>query len=1128
MNKDFILKYLVNNLDKDDLNKSSLLAYNSDIEEVIKLAIKAKTLDRPLVVVKANIYGANQFYELISAYFNENEVVLYAPEESMRAEAIVASYENRADRLNALYRILRQKPKVIITTAYGLMRHIPSEVMMQNLIKTLKVGDILDKDDLIKYLNNAGYEKTMRAESPLTYASRGAIVDVFSVNYQNPIRIEFFDDEIDSIRFYDVNTQRTIENIKTCELVFASDLIFSDEEAKELDELKDKYDSAKLELDLEFIHSHIFSGANYYYYAFLKGRTHLLNYMEEPLVYLSDENNINDHIKLLKDETYEYLREMADEDHLPLRFHVFEEFNVVTRDYDVEVAEPFKEVFPLIETIDLPVGSIKILISAILKRKHKYIVLCLNNKELEEVIETLVNEGINYYMCTNDELKPGINLLLSDINEGFEVKKLDLVLYTSRELFQNKKTIGRYARKYEEATKLNSYDELKRGDYVVHNQYGIGQYVGIEKRVVNNISLDYLKIIYRGNDELLVPLTQFSLVRKYVSKDGVVPKLHKLGSKEWTKTKQRVEENIDDLAERLVALYALRNEAIGYAYSKDNEIQRSFENEFAYELTNDQAIAVEEVKKDMESPKPMDRLLCGDVGFGKTEVAIRASMKAVLDKKQVAYLCPTTVLSMQHYKTFKKRFINYPVTIEILNRYITPKEQKDIIKRVKEGKVDILLGTHRILSKDIKFNDLGLLIIDEEQRFGVEHKERIKELKNSVDVLSLSATPIPRTLQMSLVGLRGLSTLDTAPRNRYPVQTYVVEKNMGLIKEVMERELSRGGQVFYLHNNVDEIYLFANRVQKMIKDAKVIVAHGKMSREELEDVMMEFYQNKANILICTTIIETGIDIPNANTIIIDNAQNFGLSQLYQIKGRVGRSDKIAYAYLMVPPKKELSEVSTKRLNAIKEFTALGSGYKIAMRDLSIRGAGDMLGPKQSGFIDNVGLDLYLSMLENAIKRKRGEIVEEVKETVKPLLPLESYIPENFTQNDYEKLSLYHRLDEIKDKVELFTYYAEIKDEFGKLPKEVEALFQKKQLELLMEMQYIEAIKIIKKDMVVTLYKSFSDKIDGMKLFEYCNKLSRDLKIRYVKERIELSIQNQKDQVKKLLELLENLDEVVRR
>ena len=640
--------------------------------------------------------------------------------------------------------------------------------------------------------------------------------------------------------------------------------------------------------------------------------------------------------------------------------------------------------------------------------------------------------------------------------------------------------------------------------------------------------MDYLKIIYKGNAELLVPLSQFSLVRKYVSKEGAVPKLHKLGSKEWLETKKRVEENVEELAGRLVQLYAKRDGDIGFACDKDSSLQEEFENTFSYELTSDQQKAIDEVKKDMESSKPMDRLLCGDVGFGKTEVALRAAFKAVDNGKQVAYLCPTTILSLQHYNTFKNRLNDFPMRVALLNRFVDDKKQKEILADLEAGKIDIIIGTHRVLSKDIKFKDLGLLIIDEEQRFGVEHKERIRELKESIDVLSLSATPIPRTLQMSLIGIRGLSTLDTPPRNRYPVMTYVVSKSDNLIREVIMRELERKGQVFYLFNNVEEINRVAQKLAKEIPYANVDVVHGQMSREQIEDVMLRFYNNEINVLVCTTIVETGLDIPNANTIIVDNAQNFGLAQLYQIKGRVGRSDRVAYAYLLIPQKKQLSEISTKRLEAIKEFASLGSGYKIAMRDLTIRGAGDLLGPKQSGFIDNVGLDLYLAMLNKAIKTQKGEVSNDVEVVKAPVnIQLESYIPEEFVDNDYEKLSMYHQLDMIDNRDDLIKYFLKVEDEYGHLPKEVKSLFEKKKLELLYNSNFISKIMNRNGTFTIILSKDFSDSVDGVKLFEMCNNISRDIKIAYKNSQIELSISNQKDAVEKILKLVDNLEEIKR-
>ncbi len=1117
-----LFNYLKNELGGGSYDPS-VLSYNSEIEEAIKLVIRASDIDDTLVVVKENPYTASRMFDMLASFYDDKEIVLYTPEESMRAEAIAASFENRALRTNALYEILAMPKKIIVTTVYGLIRHLPDKELLKGSIQDLKVGDINTKEELIKKLKEGGYEKVPTCENPLSYASRGSIVDVFAPNHKSPIRIEFFDDEIDSLRYYDVNTQMTIEKLDHCTLGFASDIIFSDEDINTLLENKELADSASI--DLEFIKERVYQGNLYYYFAFLKSQKHLLDYIDRPLLYLSDEDRIKDHLHILQEETFAYLREMSEDSGLPLRFYVFADYNHEIDKKARLKSSPFSEISPEITEVDTLNGPLTITLKGILKDVDKdKILLVVNENEVEEVINTLVELKTPYNIVT-DTFIFGINILIGDIYGGFRYK--DLVVYGSSELFSHKKHLGKYARKFEESVKLNSYEELKRGDYVVHDQYGIGQYVGIEQRTVNNIKLDYLKILYRGNDELLVPLSQFSLVRKYVSKDGVVPKLHRLGSKEWVRTKQKVEEGVDDLAEKLIVLYEHRAQNIGHAFSKDNDIQKAFEKEFAYDLTPDQTRSVIEVKKDMEDTKPMDRLLCGDIGFGKTEVAIRASMKAVLDHKQVAYLCPTTVLSLQHFNTFKERFKNYPVRVEVLNRYISYIDQMKILNGLKTGAVDIVIGTHRILSKDIVFKDLGLLIIDEEQRFGVEHKEKIKQLKESIDVLSLSATPIPRTLQMSLVGLRGLSTLDTPPKDRYPIQTYIVEKNESLIKEVIERELARGGQVFYLYNDIERIYSIARNLEKKIKGAKIIVAHGKMEREELEDAMMAFYEDRANILICTTIIETGIDIPNTNTIIIDNAQNFGLAQLYQIRGRVGRSDKIAYAYLMIPPKKELSEVANKRLKAIKEFTALGSGYKIAMRDLAIRGAGDMLGAKQSGFIDNVGLDLYLSMLERAIKKKKGEDVKEEVNTPKPNIPMDSYIPDTFTDNDYDKLDIYHHLDDIKTKEDLYDYYLEIKDRYGKLPKEIVAIFEKKQIELFIDGIKVESFKIQNARILITLTKEFSDMIDGMKLFQFCNDVSGDIKIRYIKEKIEFSFQKRLEEMGDIIKLLGGLEGVMK-
>lgn len=1097
------------------------LAYNSQTEEALRLSILAKDSQKPIIVVKENNYLANRLYESLSSFFNDEEIVKYLPEESLRAEEIATSFENRAERLLALYKIINNKElKLIITSPYGFIRHLPKYEVLESSIIKLTKDTIITKEELIKKLRELGYEKVNRVEMPMTYATRGYIVDLYSVNYNNPIRIEFFDDVVDSIRLFDINEQTTIETLNDVHIIFAKDVFFSRDQKNYLKNEVEAL-SGEMEISLEYIENDIFHQSQYFYLAYFDN-DHLTDYFNDKDVYLSSIDKINEHLKFIKDETISYIQEMHEEKKLPLKFSVYGDFDRLLQNCSLIKGEPFKEGISKILEVDIPHGNIDYLLKIIEAKDTKYKVISATGKNVEDIINCLIKLNIKYYLF-NGELNKGINILVDDISLSFEIPELNFVLYSQNDLFKQRKHIGRFANKYAEATTLNSYEELNNGDYVVHDQYGIGQYVDIETKEVNGISSDYLRIVYKGNDELLVPLSQFSLVRKYVSKDGVVPKLHKLGTKEWVETKKRVEENVEKLAGRLLDLYATREEDIGFAYNKDDELQKEFENDFEYELTKDQANAIDEVKEDMEKAKPMDRLLCGDVGFGKTEVALRAAFKAVNNDKQVAYLCPTTILSLQHYKTFVDRLEKYPVRVELLNRFVSLKKQKEILEDLKLGKVDILIGTHRILSKDIEFKDLGLLIVDEEQRFGVEHKEKVKEMKKTIDVLSLSATPIPRTLQMSLIGIRGLSTLNTAPLNRYPVQTYVVIKNTNLIREVIMRELERNGQVFYLFNNVDQIHLLASRIQKDIPYAKVDVAHGKMSSEEIEDVMYRFYNNETNVLVCTTIVETGIDIPNANTIIVDNAQNFGLSQLYQIKGRVGRSDRVAYAYFLIPESKALNEDAQKRLEAIKEFTTLGSGYKIAMRDLTIRGAGDLLGPKQSGFIDNVGLDLYLSMLQKAIKRKKKEEVKEEETKEKINIPINSSIPESFNDNDYEKLNIYHELDEIDNKEDLLKYYIKIEDEYGKLPKEVEGLFEKKKLELLINLEYIEKITNRNNIFTVTLTKKYSDNIDGVKLFEYCNNLSRDIQISYKQNKLHLFVEAQEEGIDKLLKLVDNLE-----
>ena len=741
--------------------------------------------------------------------------------------------------------------------------------------------------------------------------------------------------------------------------------------------------------------------------------------------------------------------------------------------------------------------QIKTIIEDYNKRDIK-VVICLDNGLQIDFIKNIYNElgySLNY-LNKNSTIKEKHSYIQTNIKEGFELVNNKIVFISTNELFGNYHITKSSLTRFKNAQVIKNIDNLEKGDYVVHEVHGIGKYKGISTLEIEGIHHDYLNIIYKDDVEIFVPLDQFRLVRKYVSKDGVVPKLNKVGSNEWAKTKQRIKNRVNDIAEQLISLYSKRNVEQGFSYEFDDELLNEFYNAFPYELTKDQKTAFEDIKEDMQKSVPMDRLLCGDVGFGKTELAFRAAYAAILNNKQVAMLCPTTLLSRQHFKVALERFQNFGVKIKLVNRFISQKEQNQIIDDLKEGKIDFIIGTHRLLSQDFQYKDLGLLIVDEEHRFGVTHKEKIKEIKLNVDVLTLSATPIPRTLQMSLVGIRNLSQIETAPSNRMPVQTYVMERKEKLIKEIIERELGRDGQVFYLFNNTSQITSFANDIARKIKGAKVVVGHGKMDRELIEETMYKFYNHEANILICTTIIENGIDIPNANTVIIDNADRFGLSQLYQIKGRVGRGDRLGYAYLFYSGHKELNDEAKKRLKTIKEFSELGSGYRIAMRDLSIRGAGDILGSEQSGFIDSVGIDMYLQILKETIEEKKDGIIKEEVKT-KNIINVDGYIPTNFETNDLEKIDLYKKIDALSNLNEVIECENEINDLYGKIPINVKLLLEKKRLEILNDLLYISKITDTKEFIEISLSKEMSS-IDGIgiKLFELTYELSKNFSLSF--------------------------------
>lgn len=1096
---------------------------------------------KTMFIVEKNLYQAQRLYSQLVQLVPIEDVVSFCVDESLRVEAIAASPEMMVTRNETLAKLLHsEKPLICVTHSAAIIRYLPSVETYKKRSIILSVGMNYSLNELKTTLSKAGYEHTSKVDQPMTFASRGGIVDIFPLNHEGPIRIEFFDTEIESIRYFDVVTQRTINQLAEVYISPASEILFDealkteliDSIKNELEKTRNRKDEddfnilqANIQADIDNIINDYSNSRLYKYYALCTKKHNIFEYVKDANIILDTYDEIEGSYKQLVKENFTYINEVYEENKGLRIFDIYYEINELLSKYQCISFYNFG-IKDTISTQSNPLtilaaGFNNIMEQLISKASETKVLICQSHEYEIKQVRNYLEENSHYTLQDISDLKAdsvGFFLIDANFEEGFVAHNDNFIVVSSKELFNKKPKIARYANKFKEAEVIKNYQELHNGDYIVHEQYGVGQYIGIVTKEIEGVHKDFLHVAYRNDEMLLVPLEQFHLVRKFTGKEGVVPKIHKLGSNEWEKTKTRVKERINDLADRLVALYALREQKIGYAFEKDDAMQQEFEDAFDFELTADQKVAIRDIKKDMEDSKPMDRLLCGDVGFGKTEVAIRAAFKAVLNHKQVAFLCPTTILSAQHYKTFKKRFENFPVNVALVNRFVEQRLQKEIIKKVNNHEIDILIGTHRLLSNDFKFKDLGLLVIDEEQRFGVEHKEKIKELKNGIDVLSLSATPIPRTLQMSLVGIRSLSQLDTPPKNRIPVQTYVIEKNEFVVREIIERELSRDGQVFYLYNRVNRIFEVAAKLEKEIPGAVVGVAHGKMSRIEIEDVMEKFTNNEFNVLVCTTIIETGIDIPNANTIIIEDADRFGLSQLYQIKGRVGRSERLAYAYLLYNPAKILNEIAMKRLQSIKEFTQLGSGYKIAMRDLAIRGAGDMLGPEQAGFIDTVGMDLYLEMLSDAIKEKTNQKEEKV-EIRKVKMGVDAYLPADFESEDLQKITLYQQIDKISTPEQLSLLKEEVIDRYGKLPKSVSLLFDKKSFEIMISSVIIDHYQETNNGMEIIFTKEYSSNVDGVKLFEKINKISKSIKIKYSLGKISITIPKTNKTLEQALQVL---------
>lgn len=974
--------------------------------------------------------------------------------------------ENENARLFVLDKIL-QGGVAVVASVDALMSYTADIKRFKNGIKTLSTGDGCDIESFAKELTEMGYSREEVTESVGQFSVRGGILDVFPPGSDNPCRIELWGDEIDSVRTYDAQSQRTLDTAESVRIIPATEVLYSPKRRDELIlELKRRVKSAEqkkedmseyirtLNADAEaFAEGFSFPSVDKYIsliYGYIPSVTDYFS--EDTLAFVIDPKRVCERMNTFLWERGEELVSLKNrglvvgdtedfyktaEDTVKalssMRLILLEMLSHTKNSFTPKTLE----VFSSKTTVSFH-GKLDYLFVDLEKYKkdgYSVVVLGATNSRVKNLEGVFKGRNIDVRISEDGEFEKGETVIIrGGTAGGFEYPEIKFVLLSEQEIFKTAQL--REKRRRDNVNRIKSYNDINIGDYVVHSAHGIGEYAGIKKMTVGAASKDYLKILYRDGDVLYVPVEQMNLLYKYGGKsEDKTVKLNRLGTQEWSKTKRKVKAATDELAKGLIKLYAEREKTQGFAFSEDTLWQREFEDSFGYFETNDQLRSIEEVKADMEKSTPMDRLLCGDVGFGKTEVALRAAFKAVCDSKQVVYLCPTTILAMQHYETFSSRMADYPVTVEMLSRFRTAKEQKEIIKKLADGRIDIIIGTHRLLSDDIKYKNLGLLIVDEEQRFGVGHKEKIKEIKTNVDVLTMTATPIPRTLHMAMTSVRDMSILSQPPGNRYPVQTYVLEYNETVVFDAIRKELSRGGQVFYLYNRVRGIYHIAQRIKDAFPEAEIAVGHGKMNENELEDIMYDMVSGKTQILVCTTIIETGLDIPNANTIIIEDADRMGLSQLYQLRGRVGRSNRAAYAYLTYRKDKVLSSQSQKRLAAIREFTEFGSGFKIAMRDLEIRGAGNILGPQQHGHMDNVGYDMYCKILQTSIDEARGESNGKTSDVAIDI-SINAYIPENYIPSANQRVDMYKKIAAISDSEDEMEICDELIDRYGDIPKSV--------------------------------------------------------------------------------------------
>lgn len=1086
---DQIKKWHQNLTDK----KRQLILGLSTSTKALAIASSLEKEDR--IVLLMSTYGeAEGLVSDLISILGEELVYPFLVDDAPMVEFLMSSQEKIISRVEALRFLTDSSKKGILVCNIAASRLIlPSPNAFKDSIVKISVGEEYDQHAFIHQLKENGYRKVTQVQTQGEFSLRGDILDIFEISQLEPCRIEFFGDEIDGIRSFEVETQLSKENKTELTIFPASDMLLREKDYQRGQSALEKQISKTLSPILKSYLEEILS-------SFHQKQSHadsrkflslcydktwtVFDYIEKDTpIFFDDYQKLMNQYEVFERELAQYFTEelqnskaFSDMQYFSDIEQIYKKQSPVTFFSNLQKGLGNLKFDKIYQFNQYPMQEFFNQFSFLKEEIERYkkmdytIILQSSNSMGSKTLEDMLEE-YQIKLDSRDKTnicKESVNLIEGNLRHGFHFVDEKILLITEHEIFQ-KKLKRRFRRQHvSNAERLKDYNELEKGDYVVHHIHGIGQYLGIETIEIKGIHRDYVSVQYQNGDQISIPVEQIHLLSKYISSDGKAPKLNKLNDGHFKKAKQKVKNQVEDIADDLIKLYSERSQLKGFAFSADDDDQDAFDDAFPYVETDDQLRSIEEIKRDMQASQPMDRLLVGDVGFGKTEVAMRASFKAVNDHKQVVILVPTTVLAQQHYTNFKERFQNFAVNIDVLSRFRSKKEQTATLEKLKNGQVDILIGTHRVLSKDVVFADLGLMIIDEEQRFGVKHKETLKELKKQVDVLTLTATPIPRTLHMSMLGIRDLSVIETPPTNRYPVQTYVLEKNDSVIRDAVLREMERGGQVYYLYNKVDTIVQKVSELQELIPEASIGYVHGRMSEVQLENTLLDFIEGQYDILVTTTIIETGVDIPNANTLFIENADHMGLSTLYQLRGRVGRSNRIAYAYLMYRPEKSISEVSEKRLEAIKGFTELGFGFKIAMRDLSIRGAGNLLGKSQSGFIDSVGFELYSQLLEEAIAKRNGNANANTrtKGNAELILQIDAYLPDTYISDQRHKIEIYKKIRQIDNRVNYEELQEELIDRFGEYPDVVAYL-----LEIGLVKSYLDKVfvqRVERKDNKITI------------------------------------------------------------